>query len=165
MITLTGYWKDRESRYRMECTGEIRANAAKTVDAWNKLLQMFFESTGIILDMVTSGWRPKSINDATANAAKGSNHLLALAGDVADPDRALAQWCVSNPDKLVECGIWIEDPRWCAKWNEKTQQWDFWVHGQIVPPKSGKRIYIPSLKPPTAPALVGQNDVPVRLKI
>lgn len=155
MIDLHSYWLDRDTKYRLECTGAIRDNALKTVAATRKLLTLAEAETGLVWDTVTSGWRPKSVNDATANAAKGSNHLLALAVDIGDPDRTLAQWCVSNPDKLAECGIWIEDPRFTATW----------LHAQIVQPKSGKRIYIPSTKPPTAPALIGQKPIPVGLKL
>lgn len=149
MITLTEYWHDRESRFRMECTGEIRANAQKTVDAANKLLVMA-EVDGIVRCHVSSGWRPQSVNDATKNAAKGSNHLIARAVDIVDADRRLAQWCVSYPEHLAACGLWMEDPRWCATW----------VHLQTVPPKSGKRIYIPNTKPPSAPELLGQKPIP-----
>ncbi len=173
MITLTAYWNDRDSRYRLECTEAIQANALRTVGQINNLVAMFEEETGLKRDSCTSGWRPKSVNDATANAGKSSNHLTANAGDVGDNstgevgdcDRAFAQWCVNNPGKLAECGLWMEDPRWCAKWNEKAQRWDYWVHLQTVPPKSGKRIYIPSITPPKAPALIGQKPIPAMVKV
>ena len=172
MITITGYWNDRDSRYRAECTEVIQQNARKTVEAINRLLTVFEDEMLISRDVCTSGWRPQSVNDATANAAKTSKHLTAEAGDVGDNatdaagdyDRAFAQWCVKNTDILDECGLWMEDPRWCAKWNEKTQQWDYWVHLQRVPPKSGKRIYIPSNTPPKAPALEGQKSIPERIR-
>jgi len=153
MINLTSYWNDRDSRYRMECTGIIRDNAQKTVDAVNRAISIFEEEMLISRDVCTSGWRPQSVNDATANAGKNSNHLTANAADIGDPDRAFAQWCVNHPDVLAECGLWMEDPRWTPTW----------VHLQRVPPKSGKRIYIPSNAPPKAPALEGQKPIPTRI--
>src|SRR4030042_1235773 len=130
MIPMVAYWNDRESRYRAECTEVIQQNARKTVEAINRLLTVFEGEMLISRDVCTSGWRPKSVNDATANAAKTSKHLTAEAGDIADPDRALAQWCVKNTDVLAECGLWIEDPRWTPTW----------VHFQRIPPKTGRRI-------------------------
>lgn len=149
MITLHSYWQDRESKYRIECTEVIQRNAMETVSRVNHLLAIA-EVAGIARSYVSSGWRPNSVNDATANAAKGSNHLTAKACDLADADRALAQWCVSNPDKLAQCELWMEDPRWTPTW----------VHLQTVPPKSGKRIYVPSSKPPLAAPLEGQKVIP-----
>ena len=159
MINLTEYWHDRESRYRLECTGQIRENAAKTVEAVNKLLA-YAEIDGIIRDEVSSGWRPKSINDQTANAAKTSKHLTAEACDIEDAGRELAQWCLLNLDKLDICGLWIEDPRFTYSDNGK-----HWVHFQTVAPKSGKRVFIPNNNPPKGSALVGQKPIPTRLKI
>lgn len=153
MINLTGYWNDRDSRYRLECTEAIQQNALKTVEAINRILAIFEEEMLVSRDVCTSGWRPKSVNDATANAAKTSKHLTAEAGDIEDADRAFAQWCVKNADVLAECGLWMEDPRWTPTW----------VHLQRVPPKSGKRIYIPSNAQQKAPALEGQKPIPGRI--
>ncbi len=170
MITLIQYWMGRDSKYRGEWTEEIQANGAETVERVNKLLALA-EADGIVRDVVASGWRPAAVNEATSNSAAFSKHLFAMAGDVGDNahesacDRALAQWCIINKQKLVLCELWMEDPRWCAKWNEKIQRWDYWCHFQTVPPGSGKRIYIPSMKPPAAPALIGQDDLPFRVRV
>ena|SRR3990167_1663239 len=154
MITMATYWNDRESRYRSECTEVIQQNARKTVDAINRLLTVFEGEMLVSRDVCNSGWRPKSVNDATANAAKTSKHLTAEAGDIADTDRVLAQWCVNHANVLAECGLYCEDFRWTPTW----------VHFQTVPPKSGKRIYIPSNSPPKAPALEGQKSIPERIR-
>lgn len=151
MISACAYWMDRDSRYRLEWTEEIQANGKATIRAVNKLLT-FAEADGIVCDGVASGWRPQSVNDATSNAAKMSKHIFALACDVKDPDRKLAQWCVKNLDKVAECGLYMEDPRWTGTW----------CHFQIEPPKSGKRIFIPNNNPPLAPALEGQKPLPDR---
>lgn len=138
MITLEAYWKGRDSTHAGELTDEIRANAERTVARCNELLERAGRST---VDEVNSGWRPKGINDDTANAAKGSRHLTAEAIDIPDSDRSLAEWCVDNLDVLAEIGLWIEDPRWTPTW----------VHLQIVPPRSGRRVFIPSAVPAPDP--------------
>ena len=153
MITLTDYWMDgRDSKYRLECTGHIRDAAAETVDRVNMLLKLA-EQDGIIRDKVSSGWRPPSVNAATPNSAKASKHMTGEACDIADPDRALAQWCVDHPELLATCELWCEDFRWTPTW----------CHFQVVPPKSGKRIFIPSTAPPLAPALERQKPIPGRI--
>ena len=138
MITLETYWMGRDSQHAEELTDEIRANAEITVDKANELLARAGRSD---IHTVNSGWRPKTVNEATANAANGSRHLTGQAVDLPDRDRTLATWCVDNLDVLKEIGLWMEDPRWTKSW----------VHVQIVPPNSGKVVYIPSSAPPTDP--------------
>ncbi len=156
MITLQSYWKGRnhDPRYAAACTAAIQANASETVRVMNLLLEMFKADTGVDLQEVSSGWRPPAINEATSNAGAKSTHLLALATDMRDTaDRLFARWCLGNRQKLAVLGLYIEDPRWTAKFNEVTKLWSYWVHVQRVPPKSGKRIYVPSLAPPVTAAL------------
>ena len=138
MITLDAYWKGRDTEYANELTDEIRANAQVTVDRANELLARAGRSD---IHSVNSGWRPMAINDATANSAARSKHLSAEAADLPDADRTIATWCVDNLDVLKEIGLWMEDPRWTPTW----------THVQIVPPKSGKRVFIPSSAPPKDP--------------
>ena len=128
----------RDVTHAEELTDEINRNAKITVDRVNQLLDRAGRSG---VDEVRSGWRPKAVNDATSNAASSSRHLTAQAVDLADPDRALAHWCVDHLDDLRQIGLWMEDPRWTPDW----------VHLQIVPPGSGKLVYIPSSKPPLDP--------------
>lgn len=150
MITEKDYWMGRDEKYASECTDTIKRNASDTCKCINKLLAIASTEAGIVRNKMSSGWRPKSVNDATANAGKYSTHITAEGGDVQDLDRALAAWCVINPEKLAECGLWMEDPRWTPTW----------CHFQRKPPLSGKRIYIPSTKPAIAPALYGQKPIP-----
>lgn len=154
MITEHSYWMDRDTRYRLEWTNEIQENGRRIVVAINSLLLIAEADTDESWNEMSSGWRPKSVNAKVKNASPLSNHLTAHAGDVLDPDRILAQWCVNHPDKLAECGLWMEDPRWTPTW----------VHLQDVPPKSGKRIYVPNTKPPLAPALEGQKPIPAFIR-
>lgn len=62
-----------------------------------------------------------------------SCHLYGAALDIADPDGFLAEWLQWRVDLLVECGLWMEDPRYTKGW----------VHLQIYAPKSFKRIFVP----------------------
>lgn len=128
----------RDATHAEELTDAINRNAQVTVDKANRLLERAGRSD---VDKVSSGWRPASVNDATANAARSSRHLTAEAVDLPDADRTLAEWCVDNLDVLGEIGLWMEDPRWTPTW----------VHVQTVPPGSGKLVFIPSSKPPLDP--------------
>lgn len=147
MIDLTAFYDGRDEAYRDELTDEIRRNAEATVARANELLKRAgFEH----VCSVNSGWRPRRVNAATPNASATSHHLSGRAVDLPDPRRALAAWCVANLKVLAEIGLWMEDPRWTYDENG-----DHWVHVQTVPPKSGRRVFVPS----TAPAI--DPDFPV----
>ena len=134
MITLRTYWLGRDATHAEELTDDIQRNAVLTVAKCNELLARAGRSD---INTVSSGWRPKGVNAATSNAAQSSRHLTAEAVDLGDIDRTLSSWCVDNLDVLKELGLWMEDPRWCPSW----------LHVQTVPPKSGKRVFIPSSAP------------------
>lgn len=150
MISLEQYWMDRDAEYSADLTEEVRRNAAQLLERVNRLLASAADEQvepGIDARTgtpVASGWRPKSVNDSTANAGTKSRHTSGLAIDLRDypPDRSLARWCLRNEDLLEEIGLWMEDPRWTPTW----------VHLQAVPPGSGRRVYVPS----TAPALAAE---------
>ena len=145
----------REARYAADLTDEVTANAALLLKRVNRLLAAAAkEKVAPGIDKrsgtaVASGWRPKAINDATANAGKASRHVTGLAIDLRDdpPGRALARWCLRNPKRLERIGLWMEDPRWTPSW----------VHLQAVPPRSGQRVFIPSETPALAEALPEQR--------
>lgn len=138
MITLESYFMGRDRQYPGELNEEIQENAELTVTRANELLARAGRSD---INKPTSGWRPRAINNATANAAARSLHLTGQAVDLPDRDRTLASWCVDNLDVLKEIGLWLEDPRWTPSW----------VHVQTVPPKSGKLVFIPSVSKPLDP--------------
>ena len=134
MITLTDYFMGRDKQYPDELTDEIRSNAAETVARANLLLSSYRMLTkDEEIRKVNSGWRPALINAATPNAAPRSKHMLGLAIDISDPEGDLDEWCMDNPDILQTIGLWLEHPS-CSKG---------WTHVQIVPPKSGKRVFYP----------------------
>lgn len=65
--------------------------------------------------------------------AIGSSHLYGCAVDISDPQGRLAGWLKNHPELLVNCGLWMEDPRYTKGW----------VHLQSYAPKSMNRIFIP----------------------
>ena len=140
MIREQAYWMGRDKKYPEELTGEIEANAAELFGKVNNLLA----TLGWPDPEIRSGWRPQGVNDATANAAAHSKHLTGQAVDLADDDRSLARAIMMETDVLAQFGLYMEDCRWTPTW----------VHLQSVPPKSGKRIFIPSTASATAPAVL-----------
>lgn len=82
---------------------------------------------------VNSGWRTPAINKA-AGGARNSLHIVGAAVDLTDTGRTLSAWLMGNLDLVERVGLWIEDPKFTPTW----------VHLQCLPPKSGKRVFVPS---------------------
>lgn len=139
LITLIDYWMGRDVSHAAELTPEMEANATTLVWKVNRVL-LRAAADGVEAEGVASGWRPSGINSTTANAAKGSNHLICRAVDLRDRSRRLASWSLGNLNELAAAGLWMEDPCWTPTW----------VHWQDRPPRSGKRVYIPSSAPPAS---------------
>jgi len=129
MITIADYFMGRDKTHGSELTDAMRADAAETVRRVNLLLKAAKWGPS----KVSSGWRPAAINAATKGAAKASNHTLCRACDIADPKGDLDKWCLANLKELEKVGLWLEHPTATATW----------CHLQIVPPKSGKRTFLP----------------------
>lgn len=128
-ITLADYYMGRDQLYPDELTDALRADAAETVRRVNRLL----EKAKIEKPRVSSGWRPLAVNAKTQGAAKKSHHTLCRACDLADPKGDIGHWCLTNLKALEAIGLWLEHP-------SKTPTW---CHLQIVPPKSGRRVFMP----------------------
>jgi hypothetical protein len=128
MITLEDYFMGRDKLFPAELTEEMWGNAVTTIERANRLLERAGLQRG-----VNSGWRPASVNAVVRNAAKRSKHIHCLAIDIDDDDDALDAWCVENLDVLAEIGLWLEHPASTPRW----------CHVQIVPPRSGKRVFNP----------------------
>ncbi len=77
-------------------------------------------------------YKDKGITDQTKIPMR-SKHLTGCAVDISDPNKELQKWCITNIDVLIQAGLWMEDfsatPNWC--------------HFQSMPPKSGKRYFLP----------------------
>lgn len=140
MITLEQYFMGRDQSHAAELTDELIANATEWCARYNRLAAIYEQNTGgKAPDKMTSGWRPKSINDRTPGAAKSSRHLTCQAGDL-DDDGPFDRWCFENPQHLAEVGLWQEHPGWT----------DGWCHLQTIPPRSGEhvRTFIPNENDP-----------------
>jgi hypothetical protein len=85
---------------------------------------------------VSSGFRPSEVNAATKGAAKKSNHMLGNAIDILD-DKKQSLANKLTPEILAKYNLYMEDKS--ATVGKMTN----WVHLQIVPPKSKKRIFFP----------------------
>lgn len=66
-------------------------------------------------------------------SAMGSSHLYGSAVDIADPKGELKKWLETRYGELVNCGLYMEDPKSTPTW----------VHLQIYAPKSMNRIFKP----------------------
>jgi hypothetical protein len=135
MITKRELLMDRDKSFPKEYTSEVSNNLDKLLVAINIVRAAYGKPM-----RVTSGWRPAGVNSIIGGANR-SNHMLGLAVDIADPNGELAKWLLNNLDVVSKAGLYLEDFRWTKGW----------VHFQIVAPKSGKRIFIPSTAPATQP--------------
>lgn len=132
MITQETFWMGRDVEYAAELTDEIRTNAAETVRRANLLIAMYEEATGDKVEHVNSGWRPKSVNDATRGASKTSKHLTGEAVDLRDLGDVLDKW-IDTPfggSALNSCNLWREHnqdtPGWC---HLQTAPYPRWIPG------------------------------------
>lgn len=153
----------RDRAYARDMSIAIERNVLELLSRANELLELM-AADGVApgVDQVTgnavaSGWRPPSVNARTANAATSSPHLTGEGLDVQDtwPERPVARWCLQHLDQLERVGLWMEDPRWTARVRPDGGA-DPWVHWQSRPPRSGRRVFIPSTAAPTSPALPEQ---------
>lgn len=144
LITKEELLMGRDKKYASSYTKEISDNLDKLLIPINELRYKYGKAM-----VVSSGWRPPAVNEATSNAAKKSNHLMGLAVDIRDVDGKLRDWCIENLEFIASLGLFLEDFRWTRGW----------VHFQCVPPGSGKRVFIPSTKPAPYPeAWSGKYD-------
>lgn len=120
------------NKHNYPTTAEIDANLAILLDKINQVRTAW--ATPMIVD---SGLRDQSQQAALIAAGKStaskSKHLTGQAVDIGDPDGSLKQWVQDNMDLMETIGFWFED-------FDHTPNW---VHFQIVPPASGKRVFIP----------------------
>jgi hypothetical protein len=115
---------------------------ARLCRRWNELLKAFYEASGVAHCGVRSGWRPPAVNASVRGAAPNSLHMTCQALDVEDPFKKLANFVVANVELVSAIGLWFENPL-AIEPKSKAMYTPDWVHGQIVPPRSGRRFYIP----------------------
>lgn len=101
----------RDIEYPADYTKEISDN----IDKLLKVLNVIREAYGKPL-IISSGWRPPSVNAKIANAAKKSLHMQGLACDFKDADGKFDEWLDNNQDLLESLGAWQEScaatPNW-----------------------------------------------------
>lgn len=119
----------------LELPEDLQKNAETLLIAVNKFRAEYGKPM-----IVTSGYRPANINNATEGASKRSAHMSLQACDFKD-NGELFEFIKNDPLIIERCGLYMEDPRWTATW----------IHLQIRP--TSKRIFLPYSdgRPPTAP--------------
>lgn len=139
MIRLVDYWMGRDEQYALAMSPQLEKNAALTIELANKLL-VLAKAAGVSLEahpltktIVSSGWRPPAVNQATPGAAPRSKHITGQAIDLYDPDGDLDEWLLGNHQPLRDLGLWLEHP-------SATKGW---CHVQTMPPRSGNRVFYP----------------------
>jgi uncharacterized protein YcbK (DUF882 family) len=80
--------------------------------------------------IVTSGLRSQQDQERINPSAPKSKHLIGAAADIKD-DGSLYKWLETNPKAMELAGIYCEVGT------------NGWVHIQVLPPKSGKRWFLP----------------------
>ena len=129
MISKDELLQGRDETFKDEYTQQISDNLDDLLEAMNKVRAAYGKPM-----KVTSGWRPASINGMVKGAAPKSNHMVGLACDIFDGNGDLMRWVLNNLKMMSDLGLYLEDFRWTPNW----------VHFQCVPPKSRKRIFVPS---------------------
>lgn len=136
MLLISDYWMGRDSKYRGECTGVIRANADDLMRKVNTLIDLNglkLENSPATGSPITSGWRPPALNATVPGAALRSKHMTGQAIDLFDPEGDLDDWCMAHVDRLIAVSLFMEHP-------SATKGW---CHLQSIPPKSGNRVFYP----------------------
>lgn len=113
-------------------TPAIDDNLARLLERINRV-RTAYDTPMIVTSGLRSDEQQKAlIADGKSNAPK-SHHLTGEACDIQDKDGALRKWVEANMDLMEAIGFWFEDFDHTVGW----------VHFQIVPPRSGNRVFIP----------------------
>lgn len=109
-------------------TKEQEANFEKLFIAMNKIRALYGKPM-----IVTSGVRTQQMQMRINPSNPHSAHLAGAAVDINDPDKDLWGWCLDNINIIIECGLYLENRLSHSRH----------THFQILPPKSGSRIFNP----------------------
>ena len=133
-------YKQYVGRWASEITEEFKQNIEiKLLPVINGLIE-HLQNRGIIFSInpntssiisgsTLGGFRPQT----TSVGAAKSNHKKGLAVDIYDPQKDIGKWCLNNESILAEFDVFVEHPNYTNNW----------CHFQVVPPASGRRIFIP----------------------
>jgi hypothetical protein len=118
VVTLTEFLKGRDT---VEALTETKwRNACELLSRINFLRAVYDKPL-----IVSSGYRPKKINDSVGGA-KNSAHLSCEAIDIVDVSREFAAFCNENIPLLTRLGLYLEDtsatPSWVHLQTRKTKQ-------------------------------------------
>lgn len=127
----------------MKDISELNPHGYNTNEQTEKNLAILYQrikelqdATGIDF-VITSGLRSEAqqnelIKQGKTNA-KASMHLTGFAADIYDPKKKLQKYLTENVKVLENIGLW------CESFSHTKN----WVHCQAIPPRSGKRFFIP----------------------
>lgn len=136
MITNEDFFKGRDKTYAAQLTDAMKLQAVETLSKVNLLLGRFYAANpGAHTRGCNSGWRPPAVNAGVKGASPTSHHMTCKAVDVGDDDETLDKWCMTpaGQQALADIGLWMEHPSATPRW----------CHLQVVPPRSGKRVFYP----------------------
>lgn len=125
LITRDEVLMGRDKEYPL--TPEFEVNLEKLLVSMNMIRIAYGKPM-----IVTSGYRPGPYNKS-AKGAKLSCHLTCEAADFRDVDGSFAKWCMQNMKHLVAADVYMEEPAHTKGW----------VHLQVRPTKSGRRVFLP----------------------
>lgn len=112
-----------------KCPTEYEENLTGLLKAINKIREIWGKPM-----FVNSGYRTPEHNKAIGGSPR-SAHLTCQAVDIADDNKKLQDYLLSNKWLLVEAELYMEDPAYTAKGRSH------WVHLQTRPTKN--RIFRP----------------------
>ena len=135
MISVHNYLAQHGTEHEFEMTEEMQMEAESLCEKVNAMLEEFGETRAL-----RSGWRPAAVNAATPNAAHKSRHITCQAMDIEDEDGRLKAWVFGTTNEEGEYLILEKYELW-AEYGAATPTW---LHVQIIPPGSGKRVFFPN---------------------
>lgn len=139
-VTLEAYCGARRREFPGEWRAEFEANAKVLLGRVNALIGEL-EGRLEVQWVVSSGWRPPSVNAAIGGAPR-SRHMTAEAIDFLDPGHVLGSFLEANSGLLVRHQLAMEDLRWCVK-RSALGEVVRWCHLQSVIPRSGRVVFQP----------------------
>lgn len=129
MLSAQQYLKGRDRKFENEFTDDVRKNSARIIASTAEILSAFGHKREVL-----HGWTPKNIAKRDGLDLK-SPHIWAQAIALKDFDKSLGHWSVTNIERLVEVGFWMQSLI-------ETHSSDIpYVRFQIVRPPCGSRIF------------------------
>lgn len=113
-------------------TPEIEENLNILLTKLNKIRKVYGKPMTINSGLRDYSQQLDLIKAGKSNALH-SKHLVGQAADIADPSGEFKKFVLANISLFENVGLYMEDFKYTPTW----------VHCQSVPPKSGKRFFIP----------------------